>query len=104
MTDAAGRPSAPRWRSGCATSPITTPHGALQPPPLEQELDRHIVHGRCYGMDGALLVIDLDRFAEVNDGTAIAPETAFFEVATVFASACARATSCRASAATNSPS
>ena len=35
---------------------------------FEQELDRHIVHGRRYGMDGALLVIDLDRFKEVNDG------------------------------------
>jgi diguanylate cyclase (GGDEF)-like protein/PAS domain S-box-containing protein len=35
---------------------------------FEQELDRHIVHGRRYGMDGALLVIDLDRFKKVNDG------------------------------------
>jgi len=35
---------------------------------FEQELDRHIVHGRRYGMDGALLVIDLDRFKRVNDG------------------------------------
>ena len=35
---------------------------------FEQELDRHIVHGRRYGMDGALLVIDLDRFKQVNDG------------------------------------
>jgi diguanylate cyclase (GGDEF)-like protein/PAS domain S-box-containing protein len=35
---------------------------------FEQELDRHIVHGRRYGIDGALLVIDLDRFKEVNDG------------------------------------
>ena len=35
---------------------------------FEQELDRHIVHGRRYGMDGALLVIDLDGFKKVNDG------------------------------------
>jgi diguanylate cyclase (GGDEF)-like protein len=35
---------------------------------FEEELDRHIVHGRRYGMDGALLIIDLDRFKEVNDG------------------------------------
>ncbi len=35
---------------------------------FEQELDRHITHGRRYGMEGALLVIDLDRFKQVNDG------------------------------------
>jgi diguanylate cyclase (GGDEF)-like protein/PAS domain S-box-containing protein len=35
---------------------------------FEEELDRHITHGRRYGMDGALLVIDLDRFKQVNDG------------------------------------
>jgi diguanylate cyclase (GGDEF)-like protein/PAS domain S-box-containing protein len=35
---------------------------------FEQELDRHITHGRRYGMDGALLVMDLDRFKQVNDG------------------------------------
>ena len=35
---------------------------------FEEELDRHIVHGRRYGMDGALLVLDLDRFKQVNDG------------------------------------
>jgi diguanylate cyclase (GGDEF)-like protein/PAS domain S-box-containing protein len=35
---------------------------------FEEELDRHIVHGRRYGMDGALLIIDLDRFKQVNDG------------------------------------
>ena len=35
---------------------------------FEQELDRHITHGRRYGMDGALLVMDLDSFKQVNDG------------------------------------
>ena len=35
---------------------------------FEQELDRHITHGRRYGLDGALLVLDLDRFKQVNDG------------------------------------
>jgi diguanylate cyclase (GGDEF)-like protein/PAS domain S-box-containing protein len=35
---------------------------------FEQELDRHIIHGRRYGMDGALLIIDLDHFKQVNDG------------------------------------
>jgi diguanylate cyclase (GGDEF)-like protein/PAS domain S-box-containing protein len=35
---------------------------------FEEELDRHIAHGRRYGVDGALLVMDLDRFKEVNDG------------------------------------
>lgn len=35
---------------------------------FEQELDRHITHGRRYGMDGALLIIDLDGFKRVNDG------------------------------------
>jgi diguanylate cyclase (GGDEF)-like protein/PAS domain S-box-containing protein len=35
---------------------------------FEEELDRHIVHGRRYGMDGALLIIDLDHFKQVNDG------------------------------------
>jgi len=34
---------------------------------LEQELDRHIAHGRRYGMDGALLLLDLDDFKRVND-------------------------------------
>ena len=35
---------------------------------FEQELDRHLTHARRYGMDGALLVVDLDRFKLVNDG------------------------------------
>jgi diguanylate cyclase (GGDEF)-like protein/PAS domain S-box-containing protein len=35
---------------------------------FEEELERHIAHGRRYGMDGALLVLDLDDFKAVNDG------------------------------------
>jgi diguanylate cyclase (GGDEF)-like protein/PAS domain S-box-containing protein len=34
---------------------------------FEEELDRHIAHGRRYGMDGALLILDLDEFKRVND-------------------------------------
>jgi diguanylate cyclase (GGDEF)-like protein/PAS domain S-box-containing protein len=34
---------------------------------FEQELDRHIAHGRRYGMGGALLLLDLDDFKQVND-------------------------------------
>jgi diguanylate cyclase (GGDEF)-like protein/PAS domain S-box-containing protein len=34
---------------------------------FEEELDRHIAHGRRYGMDGALLLLDLDGFKRVND-------------------------------------
>jgi diguanylate cyclase (GGDEF)-like protein/PAS domain S-box-containing protein len=34
---------------------------------FEEELDRHIAHGRRYGMDGALLILDLDDFKRVND-------------------------------------
>ena len=35
---------------------------------FEEELDRHVAHGRRYGMDGALLLLDLDDFKAVNDG------------------------------------
>jgi diguanylate cyclase (GGDEF)-like protein/PAS domain S-box-containing protein len=35
---------------------------------FEEELERHIVHGRRYGMGGALLMLDLDEFKQVNDG------------------------------------
>ena len=34
---------------------------------LEEELERHIARGRRYGMSGALLLLDLDDFKEVND-------------------------------------
>ena len=34
---------------------------------FEEELDRHIAHGRRYGMTGALLLLDLDDFKRVND-------------------------------------
>ena len=35
---------------------------------FEEELERHIAHGRRYGMDGALLMLDLDDFKAINDG------------------------------------
>jgi len=34
---------------------------------FEEELERHIAHGRRYGMSGALLILDLDGFKQVND-------------------------------------
>ena len=34
---------------------------------FEEELERHIAHGRRYGMSGALLMLDLDGFKQVND-------------------------------------
>jgi diguanylate cyclase (GGDEF)-like protein/PAS domain S-box-containing protein len=34
---------------------------------FEEELERHLMHGRRYGMAGALLVLDLDGFKAVND-------------------------------------
>ena len=34
---------------------------------FEEELDRHIALGRRYGMNGALLLLDLDDFKRVND-------------------------------------
>ncbi len=34
---------------------------------FEEELERHITHGRRYGLSGALLLLDLDDFKQVND-------------------------------------
>jgi diguanylate cyclase (GGDEF)-like protein/PAS domain S-box-containing protein len=34
---------------------------------FQEELERHLAQGRRYGMSGALLVLDLDGFKEVND-------------------------------------
>jgi diguanylate cyclase (GGDEF)-like protein/PAS domain S-box-containing protein len=34
---------------------------------FEEELERHIAHGRRYGMTGALLMLDLDDFKRIND-------------------------------------
>jgi diguanylate cyclase (GGDEF)-like protein/PAS domain S-box-containing protein len=41
--------------------------GLLNRRRFEEELDRHIAHGRRYGMGGALLLLDLDDFKHVND-------------------------------------
>ncbi len=41
--------------------------GLLNRRRFEEELGRHIAHGRRYGMDGALLMLDLDDFKRVND-------------------------------------
>jgi diguanylate cyclase (GGDEF)-like protein/PAS domain S-box-containing protein len=35
---------------------------------FEEELERHIAHGRRYGITGALLMLDLDDFKQINDG------------------------------------
>jgi diguanylate cyclase (GGDEF)-like protein/PAS domain S-box-containing protein len=35
---------------------------------LEEELGRHIAHGARYGVSGALLMLDLDDFKQINDG------------------------------------
>ena len=35
---------------------------------FEEELERHIAHGRRYGLSGALLMLDLEDFRQVNDG------------------------------------
>jgi len=34
---------------------------------FEEELERHMAHGRRYGQEGALLILDLDGFKAVND-------------------------------------
>ena len=45
--------------------PLTGLHNRRR---FEEELERHVVHGRRYGMTGALLLLDLDDFKQVNDG------------------------------------
>jgi diguanylate cyclase (GGDEF)-like protein len=41
--------------------------GLLNRRRFEEELDRHLTHGRRYGMTGALIVLDLDDFRAVNE-------------------------------------
>jgi diguanylate cyclase (GGDEF)-like protein len=41
--------------------------GLLNRRRFEQELARHLAHARRYGPEGAVLVLDLDRFKPVND-------------------------------------
>ncbi|HEY4278227.1 MAG TPA: EAL domain-containing protein [Conexibacter sp.] len=41
--------------------------GLLNRRRFEHELERHVAHVRRYGVEGAVLVIDVDRFKQVND-------------------------------------
>lgn len=41
--------------------------GLLNRRGLQRELERHVAEGRRYGATGALLVIDLDNFKDIND-------------------------------------
>lgn len=41
--------------------------GLLNRRRFEQELDRHVARARRYGVEGAVLVLDVDRFKQVND-------------------------------------
>nr|WP_246345198.1 EAL domain-containing protein [Conexibacter arvalis] len=41
--------------------------GLLNRRRFEQELERHVARARRYGVEGAVLVIDVDRFKQVND-------------------------------------
>ena len=34
---------------------------------FEEELERHVAHGRRYGMTGALIVLDLNDFKAINE-------------------------------------
>lgn len=41
--------------------------GLLNRRRFDHELERHVAHARRYGIEGALLVLDVDRFKQVND-------------------------------------
>jgi diguanylate cyclase (GGDEF)-like protein len=41
--------------------------GLLNRPRFEEELGRHVAHGRRYGIGGALIVIDLNGFRSINE-------------------------------------
>ena len=41
--------------------------GLLDRRRFEEELERHVSHGRRYGMDGVLIVLDLNGFRSVNE-------------------------------------
>ena len=41
--------------------------GLLNRRRFEQELERHVAHAQRYGTEGAVIVLDVDRFKQVND-------------------------------------
>jgi diguanylate cyclase (GGDEF)-like protein len=41
--------------------------GLLNRRRFEEELDRHVAHGRRYGISGALIVLDLNGFRSINE-------------------------------------
>jgi diguanylate cyclase (GGDEF)-like protein/PAS domain S-box-containing protein len=41
--------------------------GLLNRRRFEQELERHVAHAQRYGTEGAVVVLDVDRFKQVND-------------------------------------